>query len=40
VVGFFMHLKFEKRLFQNFFAVGFVGAIILYVVVLATFRVL
>jgi caa(3)-type oxidase subunit IV len=40
VVGFFMHLKYENRLLQNFFAIGFVGAIILYLVVLATFRVL
>ena len=39
VVGFFMHLKFEKKLYQNFFAIGFVGAIILYMVVLATFGV-
>lgn len=40
VVGFFMHLKYEKKLYQNFFAIGFVGAIILYIVVLATFNVL
>lgn len=40
VVGFFMHLKYENRLLQNFFAIGFVGAIVLYLVVLATFRAL
>lgn len=40
VVGFFMHLKFEKTLYRNFFAIGFFGAVALFLVVLATFRAL
>jgi cytochrome c oxidase subunit 4 len=40
VVAFFMHLKFEKPLMKNLFLVGVFGAIVLFVVVLATFRAL
>jgi cytochrome c oxidase subunit 4 len=40
VVAFFMHLKFEKPLMKSLFLIGVFGAIILFVVVLATFRVL
>lgn len=40
VVAFFMHLKFEKPLMKSLFLIGVFGAIVLFVVVLATFRVL
>jgi cytochrome c oxidase subunit 4 len=40
VVAFFMHLKFEKPLTRSLFLVGVFGAIVLFVVVLATFRAL
>jgi hypothetical protein len=34
VVGWFMHLRFEKSLVSKFFTTGFVAAIVLYVAVL------
>lgn len=34
VVGWFMHLRFEKSLLSKFFTTGFVAALILYVAVL------
>jgi cytochrome c oxidase subunit 4 len=40
VVGFFMHLKFEKPLMKSLFLIGVFGSIVLFVVVLATFRAL
>lgn len=40
VVAFFMHLKFEKPLMKSLFLVGVFGAIVLFVVVLATFQAL
>lgn len=40
VVAFFMHLKFEKPLMRGLFLIGVFGAVILFVVVLATFRAL
>ncbi len=40
VVAFFMHLKFEKPLMKSLFLIGVAGAIILFIVVLATFRAL
>ncbi len=40
VVGFFMHLKFEKNLYKSLFFVGAIGAVPLFIVVLLTFRAL
>ena len=40
VVAFFMHLRFDKPLFRNFFLIGLVGAVAMYLVVLLTFRAL
>lgn len=40
VVAFFMHLRFDKPLFRNFFLIGLVGALAMYIVVLLTFRAL
>lgn len=40
VVGFFMHLKFEKNLYKSLFFIGVIGAIPLFIVVLLTFRAL
>lgn len=40
VVAFYMHVRYEKSLIARFFTVGFFGALMLYVVVLATFGVL
>jgi cytochrome c oxidase subunit 4 len=40
VVGWFMHLRFEKSTLSRFFTFGFVLASILYAIVLATFGVL
>lgn len=40
VVGWYMHLRFEKSTLTRFFTAGFVLAIILYAVVLAAFGVL
>ena len=40
VVGFFMHLKFEKNLYKSLFFVGAIGALPLFIVVLLTFRAL
>ena len=38
VVAFFMHLRFDKPLFRNFFLIGLVGAVPMYLVVLLTFE--
>lgn len=40
VAAFFMHLRFDKRLYRGFFLVGVIAAPILFVVMLATFRAL
>jgi len=40
VVGFFMHLKFDKPLYRNFFLIGLFGAIAMFVVILLTFEAL
>ena len=40
VVAFFMHLRFDKPLFRNFFVIGLVGAVAMYLVVLLTFQAL
>lgn len=37
VIGYFMHLKFDPRVYRRLFLVGVFGAIIIFVVVLATF---
>ena len=37
VVGWFMHLRFEKPLLTRFFSVGFAAAMSLYGIVLLTF---
>ncbi len=39
VVGYYMHLRYDSRTLSRFFAGGFVLAIVLYAVVLATFGV-
>ena len=40
VVALFMHLRFDKPLYRNFFLIGLVGAIAMFIVVLLTFRAL
>lgn len=40
VVGFFMHLKFEKSLYQSLFFTGAIGVLPIFIVVLLTFRAL
>ena len=40
VVALFMHLRFDKPLYRNFFLIGLFGAIIMFIVVLLTFRAL
>jgi len=40
VVGFYMHLRYESGFLSRFFAGGFVMAIVLYGIVLASFGVL
>lgn len=40
VVGWFMHLRFEKPMLNRFFAAGFILALSLYAVVLAAMGVL
>ena len=40
VVGYFMHLKFDSRLFRNLFVTGLILAIVVYAVFLATLGVL
>lgn len=37
VAGFFMHLKYDTRLFSRFMGAGLAGAIVLYSVVLLAF---
>jgi cytochrome c oxidase subunit 4 len=39
VIGYFMHLKFDNGRFSRVFALGAIGAITLYVIVLLTFNV-
>ncbi|MER3452516.1 MAG: cytochrome C oxidase subunit IV [Acidimicrobiia bacterium] len=39
VVLYFMHLKFDSRIFRGLFVTGLVMAVVLYVVVLAAFHV-
>ena len=40
VVGYYMHLKYEKRFLTGFFGAGFVLAGLVYAVVLVTFLIL
>lgn len=40
VAGYFMHLKYEQKLYRNLFLIGLVAAPILFGVVLFTFGVL
>jgi len=40
VVGYYMHLKYEKRLLTGFFGAGFVLAGLVYAVVLVSFLIL
>lgn len=40
VVALFMHLRFDKPLYRNFFLIGLFGAIAMFVVVLLTFQAL
>jgi cytochrome c oxidase subunit 4 len=37
VIGFFMHLRFDKKLYRNLFFIGLLGALVLFVIVLLTF---
>ena len=39
VVLWFMHLKFDSRMYSRFFVMGVAGAVTLYAVVLMSFRV-
>ena len=38
VIAFFMHLKFDKRIYRSLFLIGLFGAIPIFVVVLLTFE--
>jgi cytochrome c oxidase subunit 4 len=40
VVAFFMHLRYERNLYRSLFFIGVIGAILLFIVVLLTFRAL
>ena len=40
VIGWYMHLRFEKSLLTRFFTSGFILALLLYAVVLGTFGVI
>lgn len=40
VVGYFMHLKYERTLYRNLFLIGLVGAPVLFGAVLLSFGVL
>jgi caa(3)-type oxidase subunit IV len=40
VAALFMHLRFDKPLYRNFFLIGLAGAIGMFIVVLLTFRAL
>ncbi len=40
VVGYFMHLKYEKKLYRNLFLIGVIAAPLLFGTVLFTFGVL
>lgn len=40
VAALFMHLRFDKPLYRNFFLIGLAGAIAMFIVVLLTFRAL
>jgi cytochrome c oxidase subunit 4 len=39
VASWFMHLRTDKHIFRRFFIMGFIAAVILYLIVLTTFRV-
>ena len=39
VASWFMHLRTDKPIFRRFFTMGAVAAVILYTIVLTTFRV-
>lgn len=39
VAMFFMHLRFDSRIFRRFFLIGLVLATVVYVIVLSTFHV-
>ena len=38
VVGFFMHLRFDKPIYRNLFFIGVVGAVVIFAVVLAAMQ--
>ena len=40
VVGYFMHLKYERKLYRNLFVIGIIAAPVLFGAVLFTFGVL
>lgn len=40
VAGWFMHLRFDIRIYSRFFLMGIIGTIVLFTVVLATFQAL
>ncbi len=40
VAGWFMHLRFDIRIYSRFFLMGIIGTIVLFLVVLATFQAL
>ena len=40
VAALFMHLRFDKPLYRNFFLIGLAGAIAMFIVVLLTFQAL
>jgi hypothetical protein len=40
VVGYFMHLKYEQRIYRNLFVLGLIAAPLLFGTVLFTFGVL
>ena len=40
VVGFFMHLKFDKPIYRNLFFIGVIGALLIFAVVLLAMQAL
>jgi len=38
IIGFFMHLRFDRKLYRNVFFIGLLGAMLLFVIVLLTFE--
>jgi cytochrome c oxidase subunit 4 len=40
VIGFFMHLRFDRKLYRNVFFIGVLGALLIFVIVLLTFEAL